>query len=418
MNPTPVSLPYSATASLFASVRRQSETLCSPLTPEDMMVQSCPEASPAKWHLAHTAWFFETFVLREFLHGYRPLNEDYLWLFNSYYNAISAQPEKKLRACFSRPSLAEVLRYRSHVDSAILELLEMGAPEEAERRIVLGLNHEQQHQELLLTDIKHSFWMNPLKPVYKLEGPAITGRGAPVREFLVYESGVYATGHSGEGFAFDNELPRHRVWLDSFAIASQPVTCAEYLEFMQDGGYEQPELWLAEGWTAVQEEKWRAPLYWFQEDGEWQLFTLRGTFSVSDLGNSPVCHLSGYEAEAFARWAGKRLPTEAEWETAAATQPTHGNLLESGALHPVANAGTFFGNTWEWTASAYLGYPGYRALPGALGEYNGKFMSNQTVLRGGSCVTPASHIRPTYRNFFPSRTRWQFSGLRLCLTQE
>lgn len=399
----------------FCSVRRQSEELCAPLTPEDMMVQSCAEASPAKWHLAHTTWFFETFLLRELDPKYRPFHPDFLWLFNSYYNSVSEQPEKKLRASFSRPGVKEIQVYREHVDDALQQQIKAGLPESMEQRVILGLHHEQQHQELLLTDMKHAFWTNPLRPAYRelpFEGSSINFEPAEWRE---YAGGLVEIGHVGDGFCFDNELPRHRVFLEPFALASRLVTCAEYLAFMEDGGYKRPELWLSEGWQTVQGESWRAPLYWYQDkaSGEWSIFTLRGEVPLSALMDTPICHISYFEADAFAHWAGKRLPTEAEWEVVAASEEIKGNLLESGILHPSAGGQQMFGNVWEWTASAYLGYPGFHALPGALGEYNGKFMSNQMVLRGGSCVTPQTHIRASYRNFFSPATRWQFSGIRL-----
>ena len=400
----------------FCSVRQQTEKLCEPLTPEDMMVQSCPEASPAKWHLAHTTWFFETFLLSEFLPGYRPFHPDFIWLFNSYYNSVSDQPLKQLRGSFSRPSLSEILGYRHHVEDSMLRLIDGGMPEAAEQRLVLGLHHEQQHQELLAYDIKNAFWANPLHPAYKSGELPQSKAGAP--NWIGHEGGLVEIGHSGDGFSFDNENPRHKVFLEPFELGSRLVTCGEYLDFMRDGGYERAELWLSEGWDTVQAQEWKAPLYWFQAEDEWRVFTLRGPMSLEVLLETPVCHMSYFEADAFARWAGKRLPTEAEWEVVAATVSIEGNLLESGALHPSgASAGQglqqMFGDAWEWTASAYLGYPGYRALPGALGEYNGKFMCNQMVLRGGSAVTPASHIRSTYRNFFSPATRWEFSGIRL-----
>jgi len=400
----------------FCRVRQQTETLCEPLTPEDMMVQSCPEASPAKWHLAHTTWFFETFLLAEFLPGYRTFHSDFVWLFNSYYNSVSDQPLKKLRGSFSRPALAEILEYRQHVEESMARLIERGMPPEAEERLVLGLHHEQQHQELLAYDIKNAFWANPLHPAYRSGGLPESKVGA--MSWVAYEGGLVEIGHGGNGFSFDNERPRHKVFLEPFELGSRLVTCGEYLDFMRDGGYERAELWLSEGWDNVKTQEWKAPLYWFQADDEWRVFTLRGAMRLEALLAAPLCHVSYFEADAFARWAGRRLPTEAEWEIAANGVPIEGNLLESGALHPVgAGSGDglqqMFGDVWEWTASAYLGYPGYRALPGALGEYNGKFMSNQMVLRGGSAVTPASHIRSTYRNFFSPATRWQFCGIRL-----
>lgn len=400
-----------ATPSGFLKVRQQTLEMCAPLTPEDMMVQSCSEASPAKWHLAHTTWFFETFLLSEFLPSYRPFHSDFIWLFNSYYNLVSDQPVKKLRASFSRPAIGEILDYRRHVDEAMGRLLQ-DPSEEVRKRVELGLHHEQQHQELLAYDVKNAFWANPLHPAYKA-GELPQGKAAPL-DWQASAGGLVEIGHEGDGFCFDNELPRHKVYLEPFELAARLVNCAEYLEFIQDGGYQRPELWLSEGWDTVKAQGWNAPLYWFEQGGEWKIFTLRGLKSLGQLQHTPVCHVSYYEADAFARWAGKRLPTEAEWELVAADQQYRGNFLDSGHLHPVAgNNETLFGDAWQWTASAYLGYPGFSALPGALGEYNGKFMSNQMVLRGGSAVTPASHIRSTYRNFFSPATRWQFSGIRL-----
>jgi ergothioneine biosynthesis protein EgtB len=406
-------------ADQFCRVRQQSEALCEPLSPEDMMVQSCPEASPAKWHLAHTTWFFETFILSEFLPGYRPFHPDFLWLFNSYYNAVSDQPRKKLRASFSRPSLQEILDYRRHVEAGMARLIEKGLTGETQRRLILGLHHEQQHQELLAYDIKNAFWSNPLHPAYKpgdLNG--VEGSTSSL-EWIGHEGGLVEIGCGDEGFCFDNEQPRHKHYLEPFELASRLVTCGEYLDFMRDGGYERPELWLSEGWDTVKAQQWEAPLYWFRgEDNDWQVYTLRGPSPLEKLMKTPVCHVSYFEADAFARWAGKRLPTEQEWEIAASGVPMRGNFLEDGALHPTSvvdgnGLQQMFGGVWEWTASAYLGYPGFAALPGALGEYNGKFMCNQMVLRGGSAVTPESHIRSTYRNFFSPATRWQFSGVRL-----
>jgi ergothioneine biosynthesis protein EgtB len=406
------------TAEQFCKVRQQTEAICEPLTPEDMMVQSCPEASPAKWHLAHTTWFFETFILSEFLPGYRPFHPDFLWLFNSYYNAVSDQPQKKLRASFSRPGLQEILDYRRHVEAGMARLIEGGLSDETERRTVLGLHHEQQHQELLAYDVKNAFWANPLHPPFK-SGVFAGGASVPPLQWIDHEGGLVEIGYAGDGFCFDNEQPRHKHYLEPFVLASRPVTCGEYLDFMRDGGYERAELWLSEGWDTVKAQEWKSPLYWFLAGkDEWRVFTLRGAMPLDQLLATPVCHISYFEADAFARWAGKRLPTEQEWEIAASDLSMNGNFLEAGALHPVAAHGgeglqQMFGDVWEWTASAYLGYPGFSALPGALGEYNGKFMCNQMVLRGGSAVTPESHIRGTYRNFFSPATRWQFSGVRL-----
>lgn len=408
--------PTASLSQQFCNVRRQSELLCAPLSPEDMMVQSCAEASPAKWHLAHTTWFFETFILRELDPGYRPFRPDFVWLFNSYYNTVSDQPEKKLRASFSRPSAQEIKEYRKYVEAALQSRLRNGVSEEIEQRVVLGIHHEQQHQELLLTDIKHALWTNPLRPAYlelPFENLNVT---AEKMEWRNYPGGLVEIGHKGDGFCFDNELPRHRVYLEPFSFASRLGTCTEYLEFMEDGGYRRPELWLSEGWQTVQTEGWRAPLYWHKDADteEWSVFTLRGEVSLNDLAQTAVCHVSYFEADAYARWAGKRLPTETEWEVAASDAGVGGNLLEDGILHTAVTAGNqILGDAWEWTASAYLGYPGFHALPGALGEYNGKFMSNQMVLRGGSCVTPRTHIRASYRNFFSPATRWQFSSIRL-----
>ena len=403
----------------FLKVRQQSEQLCAPLTPEDMMVQSCPEASPAKWHLAHTTWFFETFLLSEFLPGYRVFHPDFRWLFNSYYNSVSDQPEKKLRASFSRPPVETIFAYRQHVKEGMERLFASHPAEEVLSRIVLGLHHEQQHQELLAYDIKHALWTNPLRPPYihqNTESAAAVGK----TEWLPYEGGLFDIGHAGDGFAFDNEVPRHPEYLRPFSLGSRLVTCGEYLDFINDRGYKRPELWLSAGWDTVQVEGWQAPLYWRQQQGEWLVYTLHGEQPLEGLLKTPLCHVSYFEADAFAHWAGKRLPTEAEWETAAQGLPMTGTFLEGGRLHPRALGvkpakwpAQMFGDVWEWTSSPYVGYPGFQAVPGALGEYNGKFMSNQMVLRGGSAVTPASHIRATYRNFFSPATRWQFSGIRL-----
>jgi len=402
----------------YRSVRGQSEALAAPLSAEDQMVQSCTEASPVKWHMAHTSWFFETFILREFVPAYRDFHPDFHWLFNSYYRTLVGElPEKKLRASFSRPTHEQILAYRKHVDEHIASLLKHPPEDRVATLIELGLQHEQQHQELIATDIKHAFFTNPLHPAYAEQAYKITPNAKPLA-WIECAGGLKQIGHTGDGFCFDNELPRHSVFVQPFRIASRPVTCAEYLNFIEEGGYKRPELWLAEGWDVCEAQGWSAPLYWRLLDGAWQIFTLSGWVSLGQLSESPVCHVSFFEADAYARWAGHRLLTEAEWEIAAAAIPVAGNLLESGRLHPAVDEGSaklqqIWGDVWEWTQSPYTGYPGYQSLPGALGEYNGKFMSSQMVLRGGSCVTPASHIRPSYRNFFQPVTRWQFSGIRL-----
>ncbi len=393
------------------------------------MVQSCPDASPVKWHQAHTTWFFETFVLQPYLADYKPFHEAFRWLFNSYYNSLGEEiPDKKLRASFSRPSLDEVVAYRAHVDREMGRLLARPVDDEASRRIILGLNHEQQHQELALTDIKHAFFSNPLHPSYAVD-LLVEERdiAAPKLDWHTFDGGLIEIGHPSRSdnpleFCFDNEAPRHKVYLQPFQIANREVTCGEYLEFMADDAYARSEFWLSAGWDTVKGAGWQAPLYWRRDASDetgWRVFTLRGWAGLSKLLDVPVCHISFFEADAFARWRGCRLPTEAEWEYVASQSPLRGNLLDTARLHPAKAHGAgvqqLFGDCWEWTASAYTGYPGYKPFPGALGEYNGKFMSGQMVLRGGSCVTPANHVRATYRNFFQPATRWQFTGLRLAL---
>jgi ergothioneine biosynthesis protein EgtB len=407
-------------AERYARVRRTTEALCAPLSPEDHLLQSMPDASPAKWHLAHTAWFFETFVLSRRA-GYRVFHPKYGYLFNSYYNAVGERHERPRRGVLSRPPLEEVHAYRRHVDGAMEALLGDGdALEPALRAVVeLGLNHEQQHQELILTDVKHGLGLQPLRPAYRAL-PAPSAHAAPRPRWLPFPEGLRWIGHGGDGFAFDNEGPRHRAFLEAFELASRPVTNAEYLAFIADGGYRRPELWLSDGWDACRAQGWQAPLYWEERDGGWATYTLGGERPLHPA--EPVCHVSFYEADAYARWAGARLPTEQEWEVVAAGAPVDGNLLESERFHPVPleaveaegeGALRLFGDVWEWTRSPYSPYPRYRPAEGALGEYNGKFMCNQLVLRGGSCVTPRSHLRASYRNFFPPAARWQFSGIRL-----
>lgn len=413
---------HQETLQRYHRVRQFSDTLCETLEAEDCCIQSMPDASPTRWHLAHTTWFFATFVLDEFECDYRG-NDKYKFLFNSYYNAVGKQYPRAKRGLLSRPTVGQVMGYRREIDERIARLLTQGDdyPDELFARIELGLNHEQQHQELMLTDIKHAFSCNPLWPQYR--PGSFDSRGGPkTDDWVSFDGGIFRIGHEGSEFAYDNELPAHRVLLDSFLLESRLVTVGDYLRFMQDGGYEKPELWLSEGWLHVVEEQWQAPLYWIERDGNWQEFTLTGLTPL-DL-NRPVCHVSFFEADAYARWAGARLPTEAEWEVASRDLSVEGNfadgLITSGsAVHPRPAAREtegllqMFGDVWEWTASPYVGYPGYKPATGALGEYNGKFMCNQFVLRGGSCATPTGHIRRTYRNFFPPAARWQFSGLRL-----
>jgi ergothioneine biosynthesis protein EgtB len=403
----------------YRAVRAASVALAEPLSAEDCALQSMPDASPTKWHLAHTSWYFETFALEPGLPGYRCFEPEFRVLFNSYYNGVGPQYARPQRGLLTRPSLAQVLDYREHVDRHLLALLADGARDSALREIVrLGTHHEQQHQELILTDLKHLFAQNPLAPVYResaaCAAPRADQAGARVAGF---PGGVREVGHAGAGFAFDNEGPRHRAYLEPFALASRPVTNREFLAFLDAGGYCDPGPWLSDGWAAVQRHGWEAPLYWQRRVDAWWNFTLAGARELAL--DEPVAHVSFYEADAFARWAGARLPTETEWESAAADQPVAGNTAESGAFHPrPAPAGAtglaqLFGDVWEWTRSAYAPYPGYAPPAGALGEYNGKFMANQIVLRGGSCATPADHIRASYRNFFYPDARWQFSGIRL-----
>lgn len=406
-----------ALAGRYREVRRTTEALAAPLSAEDCVVQTMPDVSPTKWHLAHTSWFFETFVLSRAVDGYGPFHPRFSYLFNSYYDAVGARHCRHRRGILSRPPLHEVEAYRAHVDDVLLRWLERGeASPELAALVELGLHHEQQHQELILTDIKHVLWSNPMKPVYRKTVRAAQRRSPSPSVWRSYEGGLCWIGSDGSEFSFDNEGPRHRAYLEPFELASRLVTCGEFLEFVQAGGYRDPRLWLSDGWAAVQAGGWEAPLYWELQDGEARCFTLHGARPVDR--DEPVCHVSFYEADAFARWAGARLPTELEWEVAAAETAVEGNLLESERFHPAPASGDgallqLFGDVWEWTGSPYTPYPGYRAPAGAIGEYNGKFMSSQMVLRGGSCATPRSHIRSTYRNFFPPEARWQLSGIRL-----
>ena len=403
----------------YLKVRDTSLQICAPLGVEDHSLQPNADASPAKWHLAHTTWFFETFVLSQYMAEFRQFHPAFRNLFNSYYNAVGDRPLRALRHILSRPSLDEVHAYRSYVDEAMARLLTLEQPAAALDLIALGINHEQQHQELIVTDVKNGLWANPLRPAYRIKGEHVTAHlthAAPSLQWQSFPEGVYFAGFEGGGFAFDNESPRHNVYLEAFRLASRLVTNGEYLDFMRDGGYSNPLLWFSDGWDCVRANQWNAPLYWEQRDGEWWNYTVEGMQPLQL--NEPVCHLSYYEADALARWAGARLPSEFEWEVAARSSPIAGNFLESGTLHPQPATSAeplvqMFGDVWEWTASPYVAYPGFKPAAGAVGEYNSKFMCSQMVLRGGSCATPQSHMRVTYRNFFPPSARWQFMGLRL-----
>ena len=414
-------------AARYRYVRAQSLALAAPLSAEDQSAQSMPDASPTKWHLAHTAWFFETIALPVVEPEAPPFDAKFGYLFNSYYEALGARQPRPLRGLLTRPSLATVLKYRDHVDArveALLETLGGGASTPETRRFLemveLGIQHEQQHQELLRTDIKHLFAQNPLVPAYA--APPDHGASDPYRDrarlqWIACPGGQVEIGHDGSGFSFDNERPRHAILLRPYSLANRLVTCGEYLAFIGDGGYRRPEFWLSEGWAMRVAEDWQAPLYWRRLDnGDWEVFTLFGLQPFDP--DAPVCHVSFYEAAAYAAWADARLPTEGEWEAAAQRAPIMGNFLDPLRLHPSPSVATedltrMHGDAWNWTRSSYDPYPGFRADPGAIGEYNGKFMINQMVLRGGSCFTPADHIRTSYRNFFPASARWQVTGIRL-----
>jgi ergothioneine biosynthesis protein EgtB len=403
----------------FDAVRAATVRFAAPLSAEDCALQSMPDASPVKWHLAHTTWFFETFVLERYERSYRPFHPQFRVLFNSYYNAVGDRHPRPERGLLSRPALDEIHAYRSYVETHLAPLL-MRTGEDAglAALLELGLQHEQQHQELILTDAKHLLSRNPLQPAYT--------KGTPLAPIVPHPSswigcagGLVEVGHHGADFSFDNETPRHQVFLAPFELASLPVAQGDFLAFVDDGGYERPELWLSLGWDTVQAQRWNAPMYWERQGGRWTVFTLHGRVELD--GATPMSHVSYFEADAYARWAGVRLPTEFEWETIAADCAVDGNFIDSGALHPLAlradppsgKPGQIFGDVWEWTRSAYAPYPGFAPVAGAVGEYNGKFMCNQYVLRGGSCATSGSHVRATYRNFFPPDARWQFAGLRL-----
>ncbi|MEW8505826.1 MAG: ergothioneine biosynthesis protein EgtB [Candidatus Thiodiazotropha sp.] len=400
----------------FKRVRQFSETLCQPLQQDDFQIQSIVQTSPPKWHIAHVSWFFEAFVLPYFNAGYQPFHPQFDYIFNSYYYTHGMMHPRPRRGLLSRPTVDEVYRYRTHVDEQMMLLMETvgeKAWRELAFRVILGLNHEEQHQELLLMDVKHNFWSNPLKPAYRDDLQTAPGSTRSIR-WVEQTGGVHRIGHGeDEGFAYDNETPRHDLLVSDFRLADRLVTNGEYREFMEDGGYDEPALWLSDGWALLQREGWRHPLYWEQQENEWLQFTLGGLGRLNS--HEPVCHLSYYEADAYARWAGKRLPLESELEIVLAQQPLDGNFIDGGQLHPLPAgvSGQWYGDLWNWTASPYAAYPGFRPLAGSMGEYNGKFMSNQMVLKGGCCVTPVGHTRASYRNFFYPDERWAFTGLRL-----
>ncbi len=402
----------------YEGSRANSMKLAGYFSPEDWMLQSMEEASPIKWNLAHTSWFYETFVLKPLLAGYRSYHPLFNYLFNSYYQQVGDMQPRPTRGILSRPSAEDVVAYREHVDAGMRRLIEGATGDEirALRLLIdMGCAHEEQHQELLLTDIKHAFSKNPTAPAVFRDRPRGASEGSGV-DWISFEGGLVEIGADGGSFAFDNEGPRHKVYLASYGLADRPVTNAEYIAFIEAGGYDEPSIWLADGWAAVQSEGWRAPIYWRRRDGVWREYTLFGERDLDPA--APVCHLSYYEASAYAEWTSYRLPTEFEWEHASAALPVEGDFLrnaEFAAPAPAAGPGlqAMFGGVWEWTASPYVAYPGYRTPEGAIGEYNGKFMSSQMVLRGGSCATPEGHMRRTYRNFFPPHARWQFAGLRL-----
>ena len=423
IHPRPAPSLNGSLAQSFADIRRATLALAAPLSPEDCQVQSMPDASPTKWHLAHITWFFETFILERFEPAFKPFDARYRVLFNSYYQGVGEMHPRAQRGLITQPTLADVVRYRAEVDARVQQLLVSCADDAVLAELVtLGLHHEQQHQELLLTDIKHALSLNPGHTAYAKRWPMTSVQTQPLRWFG-FEAGLIEHGHDAVrdgAFCFDNETPRHRAYTAPFELASRPVSYGEYLAFMTDGGYLRPELWLSMGWDWVRSGGRQAPLYWRELDGRWMHHTLQGLVDLDP--RTPVCHLSYFEADAYARWAGARLPTEVEWEHAARQQrePAHANFADRGAFHPLPSEDVasdapvqLFGDVWEWTQSSYGAYPGYRPLPGAVGEYNGKFMCNQYVLRGGSCATPAGHVRASYRNFFPPDAQWQFSGLRL-----
>lgn len=399
----------------FDRVRGYTEILCEPLAVDDYQLQSIVQTSPPKWHIAHVTWLFEAFVLPHFKPGYKPFNPRFDFLFNSYYYTHGEMHPRNRRGLLSRPTVDEVYSYRANVNERMRELMESvddAQWEELAFYVTLGLNHEEQHQELLLMDIKHNFSVNPLRPAYRKNLQTPQGETRPMH-WLERAGGIHQIGHANEGFAYDNETPRHDVLLRDYLLADRFITNGEYQVFIKDDGYSNPALWLSDGWALLQREGWSHPLYWEQVDGGWQQFTLSGMRQLSP--HEPVCHLSFYEADAYARWAGKRLPLESELETLLAKQPVTGNFTDSQLLHPApaTDAGQWYGDLWAWTGSPYAAYPGFRPLAGSVGEYNGKFMSNQMVLKGGCCATPHGHIRASYRNYFYPDERWAFTGLRL-----
>ncbi|QDU77111.1 Iron(II)-dependent oxidoreductase EgtB [Bremerella volcania] len=416
--PTDLSTRCSLLLPKYEAVRGFSHVLCEPLEIEDFVVQSMPDASPIRWHLAHTTWFFETFILKRFARNYQSIDPMYEYLFNSYYNGIGEQFPRPQRGLLTRPTVAQVMAYRREVDNRMGQLLLEASPEQSVQiapLVELGLHHEQQHQELMLTDLKHALAQNPMYPAYESDAEQTTEK-ATLQSWHEVAGGIVEIGHTGNDFAYDNESPRHEALIPSLEIAGRLITNGEYLQFMDDGGYQRPELWLSLGWNTVQSQQWNAPLYWVRQGEAWHEFTLCGLRRLNEA--SPVTHVSYFEADAFARWQESRLPTEFEWETASRKVSVEGNFVESRTFHPAPTKETdglrqMLGDVWEWTNSSYAPYPGFQPSEGAIGEYNGKFMCQQYVLRGGSCATSESHIRKTYRNFFPPEARWQFTGIRL-----
>jgi ergothioneine biosynthesis protein EgtB len=403
----------------YSKIRRFTETLCEPLETEDYVIQSMPDVSPTKWHIGHTSWFFEAFIISNADSNYKSIHPLYTYLFNSYYVQIGERWDRPNRGLLSRPTVKDIYEYRNFVDNNVIEFIKNCDEKHYKEYapiIEIGINHEQQHQELLLTDIKHVLSFNPLNPVYSAK-EIVSGDDVQKMNWKEFDGGVFEIGNDGSSFTYDNETPRHKEFINPFSIANRLVTNNEYIEFIEDGGYKNAPLWLSDGWAAIENDDWKAPLYWEKKDGEWWNFTLNGFRKVNPA--EPVTHISYYEADAFASWKDTRLPTEAEWEVAAGALQNKGNFVETLNFHPVPlqsdhdELNQMYGDVWEWTRSSYSPYPGYKTLPGALGEYNGKFMSSQMVLRGGSCATSKTHIRNTYRNFFPPHSRWQFMGIRL-----